>query len=32
MKTSDPRNSEVHEETRDHAARRSKQRRDTRES
>ena len=32
LKTSNPRNSEVQEETRDHATRRSKQRRDTRES
>ena len=32
LKSSDPRNSEVQEETRDHAARRSKQRRDTCES
>ena len=32
LKSSDPRNSEVQEETRDHAAHRSKQRRDTCES
>ena len=32
LKTSGPHNSEVQEETRDHAARRSKQRRDTCES
>ena len=32
LKSSDPRNSEVQEETRYHAARRSKQHRDTRES